>query len=221
MGTLYIPWRPVSGESFCSWNKVWNLPCHSSLTVENLPLHVNAVQDWITSIPVSPLNQCLSFSSSDFTSVILILLFQVIFPMHAGFHPFFQLRRQLKINLWIYSTAWAVCRSKKGFRTAFGSTSSNCLRCFWESRWFWTGLRWYQHLVIYWSWKESVQGESLHCAFPHERTTAVKLQLPTCLHPAFFTIYYSPNKCSAFLLSLKARSSLSWSTWIVSDTWNM
>lgn len=120
--SLYIPRRPVSGESFCSQSKVWNLTCCSSLTTENLRLDLNAVQEWITSIPVFPLNQCLSFSSSDFISVILILLFQVIFCTHAKFHPFVQLRRQLKITLWIYSTAGAVCRGKKGLRTALGST---------------------------------------------------------------------------------------------------
>lgn len=160
-----------------------------------------------------------------------------------------QMRWRLKINVWFYSTAWAVCRSKKGIRTAFQqyllypasrvlkyAWSSitkgwvpavmiwvesikmgglnicnpvlspavplqclNCLRCFWQSHCFWTALGWYKLLAIYWSCKESVQQESFHHAFSHRRTAAVKLQLPTGLHPAFCIIYYSSNNCFAFL----------------------
>lgn len=85
---LYIPGRYSSGESFCSWRQICNLPGCSSLTIEHLHLHLNAVLGWITSTPVSPLNQWVSFSSLDFICVMLILLFQVIFPGHAGFHLF-------------------------------------------------------------------------------------------------------------------------------------
>lgn len=73
----------ASGESFCGWSQVWNLPACFSLTMEHLP----------------SLNQCLSFSSSDLITAILILLFQVIFPTHAGFHPPLQSGRQLKLNV--------------------------------------------------------------------------------------------------------------------------
>ena len=115
-----MPWRQVSGESFCSWSKVWNLLCCSCLTVKNLHLHLNAVQDWIITIPVSPLNQCLSFLRSDFVSVILILLFQVIFPTQVGFNSFLQ----LKIHLWIILLEQCVgAREASGLRTAFSSTS--------------------------------------------------------------------------------------------------
>lgn len=71
--TMFTPWRADPGESFCSWSQVWNMPASFSLTMELLP----------------SLNRSLSFSSSH---VIINPNFtlQIIFPIHAGFHPLLQ-----------------------------------------------------------------------------------------------------------------------------------
>lgn len=89
---LCIPWRPVSGESFCSWNKMWNLTCCSFLTVENLHLHWRRCKTESPACLLLCWTNIWNFYPQISSMSSWFYFFRLIFSTHAEFCPFLQLR---------------------------------------------------------------------------------------------------------------------------------